>query len=106
MNDILRDMTLERDRMELALGDTLDVKAGLLLAVIAVLGTLSGIFLSSNNLGNRWQLAQFVSILFLSVSCGLAVLTVIPRTYQLPEVPRKYREWADKVELDADVTAG
>ena len=41
------DLTLERDRMEFSLGDTLDVKAGIVLAVITVLGTLSGTLLST-----------------------------------------------------------
>ena len=35
--DIIGEMTMERDQMELSLGDTLDVKAGIVLAAITVL---------------------------------------------------------------------
>ena len=44
--DIIGEITMERDHMELSLGDTLDVKAGIVLAAITVLGTLTGTLLA------------------------------------------------------------
>jgi len=38
MAGIVQETTLDRDRMELSLGDTLDVKTGILLAAITVFG--------------------------------------------------------------------
>jgi hypothetical protein len=43
--NIFDTMTMERDHLELSLGDTLDVKGGILLAVITILGTLTGALL-------------------------------------------------------------
>ncbi len=108
MKDIFKEMTLERDRQELSLSDTLDVKASILLAVIAVLGTLSGILLTIPKLGQPMELAQLFAILCLALACLFAVLTVLPRNYLLADKPSSYEEWGDKlrefypVEADRD----
>jgi hypothetical protein len=98
MNSLLQDMTLERDSLELNIGDALDIKAGILLAMIAVLASLSGIFFAIPKLlSDRAEIAQLVSILCLALACIFAVLTVIPRTYLLSETPCKYAEWVDSL---------
>jgi hypothetical protein len=91
--DILYDMTMERDQLELSLGDTLDVKAGILLAITTILGTLTGALLASSSLGKWSQIAQMVSLGFLLLGCVFAVVTLLPRDYLLPNLPKKYREW-------------
>jgi hypothetical protein len=96
--ETLQEMTLERDRQELSLGDALDVKAGILLAVIAVLASLSGIlFAIPNLLSGMGEIAQLVSILCLVLACIFAVLTVIPRNYALADTPSKFVEWAESL---------
>jgi hypothetical protein len=94
--DMLNEMTMERDHAELTLGDALDVKGGIVLAVITVLGTLTGALLASNslsNLGKTFQIGQLVSLAFLAASCLFAVFTVIPRDYFFPDLPDSYGKW-------------
>ncbi len=96
MENIFQEMTLERDHQELSLGDAIDVKAGILLAVIAVLATLSGIlFAIPKLLSEEGEVVQLASIMCLAVACVFAVLTVLPRDYFIAELPRKYEAWGD-----------
>lgn len=115
MKNIFDDMTLARDHEEITLGDALDVKAGILLAVIAVLASLSGIlFAIPHMLSSKGEIAQLISILCLGLACIFAVLTVIPRKYLLADIPRKYQEWGDAIrqhypsdaEREAAIAAG
>lgn len=90
-------MTAERDQLELSLGDTLDVKAGILLAVITILGTLTGALLTSSSLGKSSQIAQVVSLSLLVLGCTFAIVAMLPRDYLLPDLPGKYKKWIDDV---------
>jgi hypothetical protein len=87
------DLSLERDRLEFSLGDTLDVKAGIVLAVITVLGTLSGTILNTASIPKWEQLVQLTSIGFLAVACFCAVSAVIPRKYIMSPTPQDLQSW-------------
>ena len=91
--DIIGSMTMERDHLELALGDTLDVKAGIVFAAIAVLGTLTGTLLAISSLPKEFQWAQIVSLGCLAIAGFFAVMALLPRDYLLPEMPDKYEQW-------------
>jgi len=97
--NILRDMTLDRDKQELSLGDTLDVKAGILLALIAVLATISGTLLADSHLDKRYAVAQMVSLCVVVVGAVCAVWTLIPRNYYLPGAPAEYKGYIENMEL-------
>jgi hypothetical protein len=91
--NVIRDMTVERDHFELTLGDTLDVKAGIVLAVVTVLGTLTGSLLASETIGRELQTVQMLSLVFLALGAFFAVMTMVPRDYLLPDMPDKYTTW-------------
>lgn len=93
MSTNLYDLTLERDRVEFSLGDTLDVKADIIIAIITILGTLAGTLLSAADIPKWEQIAQLVSIGFLAVSCFCAVLAVIPRQYLMAATPQDLQSW-------------
>jgi hypothetical protein len=94
--DIIGDMTMERDHMELSLGDTLDVKAGIVLAAITVLGSLTGTLLGSTPpIPKEAQIAQMFSLGFIAVGALFSVMAMVPREYLLPDTPEKYRKWIE-----------
>ena len=91
--DVIRSMTMERDHLELSLGDTLDVKSGIVFTAIAVLGALTGTLLATAGLERELQIAQMFSLAFLAVAAFFAVMALLPRDYLLPDMPEKYRQW-------------
>lgn|ERR1039458_6381761 len=93
MNANFYDLTLERDRMEFSLGDTLDVKAGIVLAIITILGTLSGTLLSVTSIPRWEQVAQLTSVGILALGCFFAVAAVLPRKYILSATPQDLQSW-------------
>jgi hypothetical protein len=95
--DIIGDMTMDRDHLELSLGDTLDVKAGIVLAAITVLGSLTGSLLASTGLGREWQVVQMFSLAALAIAAFFAVMALVPRDYLLPDTPDKYRKWVSEL---------
>jgi hypothetical protein len=97
LTNILRDMTMERDHFELTLGDTLDVKAVIVLALITVLGTLTGSLLASGTIGKELQTIQMLSLTLLALGAFFAVMTMVPRDYLLPDMPDKYTAWLDEL---------
>lgn len=95
--NIISNMTMERDHFEFALGDTLDVKAGIVFAAIAVLGALTGTLLATSGLPKELQWAQMGSLGFLTVAGFFAVMALLPRNYLLPEMPDKYEQWVEQL---------
>jgi hypothetical protein len=89
----LRELVADRDRLELSLGDALDVKGSIVLVVITFLATLSGSLLESPGLGRYGRLGQLISIVALAVGGVLAVVSVWPRNYYFPDLPQKYERW-------------
>ena len=90
---------MDRDQQELSLGDTLDVKAGVLLALIAVLATISGALLADPHLERYYGIAQMVSLCVAAVGAFCAVWALIPRSYFLPGSPAKYKKYLEGMEL-------
>jgi hypothetical protein len=89
--------SLEADNRILALSDTLDVKAGLLLAMLTFLGLQVGeIF--TGNLGTFERYAERISVLALVIGGLLAIIHLWPRNYKVPPTPRKSYAWIDDVE--------
>ena len=82
----------ERDRAEFALGDTLDVKTGLVLAGLTFLAIQSGDFIKSN-LPLYEVVAQVISILALIGGGILAVCELWPQGYDREPTPEKYETW-------------
>ena len=88
----LADYVFERDREEFSLGDTLDIKTGLILASLTFLAIQSG-NLINGRLSLAQTLVQGVSMLALVCGGGLAVLEMWPRNYSREATPDEYAEW-------------
>jgi hypothetical protein len=89
---ILKEHTLERDRIELSTGDVLDVKAGLLLVMLVFLAEqTSNIFQA--NLNAFQAFLDWVSILGLIIGGLLAVVQLMPKKYSVLSYPGAYEKW-------------
>jgi hypothetical protein len=90
----MKEHALERDRLELAAGDVLDVKAGLLLVMLIFLaGQAESVFQGSPNLPNR--ILAWVSILSLILGGVLAIVQLIPKKYSVLSSPIRYGKWLE-----------
>jgi hypothetical protein len=105
----------ERDQQEFALGDTLDIKTGLILAGVTFLAILTGDLMKStgishgevlatikagapvNNAIVQWS-AQFVSVLAIVGAGIFSVAVLVPRNYDREPVPTKYLNWIQETE--------
>jgi len=114
-------VAFERDQQEFALGDTLDIKTGLILASLTFLAILSGDLMKSSGISHvecwamltdkqpmitgaflQW-LAQLVSVLAIIVGGTYSVLVLYPRDYDREPPPSKYVSWiADMEKYRAD----
>lgn len=87
----------ERDRAEFSLGDTLDIKAGLILACLTFLAIQAGELLRQPL--NQYQIiAQGVSIMALIVGGSLSVAVLWPYKYYREATPDKYDSWIEQME--------
>jgi hypothetical protein len=91
------ELTVERDQQELSLGDTLDVKAGILLALIAVLGTITSTLLADSHLAKWIQVAQVVSLVAAAIGAFCAFWVLVPRDYLLEGLPILHKPWIESV---------
>ena len=90
--------TIKRDEREFSVGDTLDVKTSVILAVIVFLAAQSDSFFHSTIIG--WSLyLQYISVAALILAGIFAVLELWPRNYQQEDSPLKYDEWMEKLRL-------
>jgi hypothetical protein len=105
----------ERDQQEFALGDTLDIKTGLILAGLTFLAILTGDLMKSTGISHsevwavvtrhspitfacvQWA-AQFVSVLALIVGGIYSVRVLIPRDYDREPTPSTYMGWVRDTE--------
>jgi hypothetical protein len=95
----MESLTFERDRQEFALGDTLDIKTGLILAALTFLAIQSG-DLIKGHLSLYQQAAQFFAVIAMTVGGGFCTAELWPRDYAREAPPAKYRAWvADAEEL-------
>jgi hypothetical protein len=94
-NEVLNAMealTYERDRQEFALGDTLDIKTGLILAALTFLAIQSSDLIHAG-LGFYQRLAQYISVASLIIGGALAAAELYPRDYDREAPPSKYQAW-------------
>lgn len=88
----------ERDRHEFSLGDTLDIKTGLLLASLTFLAIQSGSIISATPLPRAQLVAQSIAII-LMVVCGLCcAIELWPRDYMREAMPDEYAIWISSLE--------
>ena len=105
----------ERDQQEFALGDTLDIKTGLILAGLTFLAIMSSDLMKSTGISHveawatlksgaainraivQW-VAQFVSVVAIIIGGIYSVRVLTPRNYDREPVPSKYLSWISDME--------
>lgn len=108
-------IAFERDQQEFALGDTLDIKTGLMLTGLTFLAILTSDLMKSTGVSHvevwavlsrhlpltvtffQWT-AQFISVLAIIVGGVYSVFVLFPRDYYREPVPSKYVNWVDETE--------
>lgn len=93
----LSQYTFERDQQEFNFGDILDVKAGLLWAILAFLATQSGELIKLK-LSLFQVIAQTVSMIALAFGGVFSVIVLWPRGYKKDAKPAEYEEWIVKTD--------
>jgi hypothetical protein len=90
-NDFIAEKAKDRDRFELELSDTFDVKASIVLLILTFLGTLSATLLTVERLPAPVKLAQIPVIAGLVISGIFCVACLWPRTYLIDDLPETYK---------------
>src|ERR1039458_987523 len=85
--DLMEPMVFERDRQEFALGDTFDIKTGLILAALTFLAIQSGEFIHGG-LSFYCKVAQYVSVGALIIGGILATIELWAIDYEREASPR------------------
>jgi hypothetical protein len=105
----LAEYTYERDRAEFSLGDTLDIKTGLILACLTFLAIQLSEFMKQAPLPYQ-TVIEYISVAALIVGGVFCVLVLLPREYSREAAPTKYAAWIKDLEAyrreypDAQVT--
>jgi hypothetical protein len=106
-SEFLGERTRERDRFELELGDTFDVKASIVLLILTFLGTISATMLTADKLTAAPKLAQIPVITLTVISGIFCVACLWPKDYLFDDLPETYANWlADLGESDAEKLEG
>jgi hypothetical protein len=106
-NEFLGERTRERDRFELDLGDTFDVKASIVLLILTFLGTISATMLTADRLAAAAKLAQIPVIASIVISGIFCVACLWPKDYLFDDLPEAYANWlADLGESDSEQLEG
>lgn len=93
----------ERDRQEFALGDTLDIKTGLILAALTFLAIQSGELIHSCM--PIWQqVAQYASVGALIIGGILATFELWPIDYAREATPGTYLNWLERESQDKNAS--
>lgn len=90
----LAQYVFERDRHEFGLGDTLDIKTGLILASLTFLAVQSGGLIEAK-LTLSQAIMQTVSITALIFGGALSMVELWPTDYEREALPEKYEQWLD-----------
>jgi hypothetical protein len=98
MPTLIYELTLERDRDELRMAEGLDIKAGILLALTAVLVTINGALLADSHLTKRLQVDQLIALGLAALSALLSCAVVIYRFYERSEKSASIRRFIEKIE--------
>jgi hypothetical protein len=94
IRNILKERTLERDRIEYERGDALDVKAGLVLVVLTFLAGQT-IDLSKDILGRTDMALVVISTVAVIVGTVSALWQWLPVKYGVLSHPAKYKPWLE-----------
>ena len=92
-------LAYERDRQEFALGDTLDIKTGLILAALTFLAIQSGELIHAG-LPLCQQVLQYISVAALIFGGVLAMLELWPVDYDREATPEVYLNWLEAQSKD------
>ncbi|HKQ88485.1 MAG TPA: hypothetical protein VJS43_17135 [Candidatus Acidoferrales bacterium] len=97
---LLYDSAKKREWSEIATGDTLDVKASILLTVVALVATITGLVLAWPALPQfpYLKVVQVASVCLLSLSAALGVAALRPRGYRYEVTPDAYADWIQGLE--------
>lgn len=88
----LSEYIYERDRQEFSLGDTLDIKTGVLLASLTFLAIQSGSLIGAGS-SLAQSVVQVMSIFFEAVGGICCVIELWPRDYMREAMPDEYEAW-------------
>ncbi|SRR5258708_7534141 len=94
----------ERDLQAFTLGDTIDIKAGLILASLTFLAIQSGT-LSGSGMTLYQSIVQAVSIIAVVSGGVLTVLVLWPRNYEREAAPDKYDAWISETAVNSGSSA-
>lgn len=86
----------DKDARQFSLGDTLDVKASVILVVIVFLATQSGDFFHSH-LGVWETRLQYLSVAALVAAGVLAFIELCPRNYSTDDSVGEFAKWLDEL---------
>ena len=86
-----------QDDLHFRLGDTLDIKTSIALAVIIFLTTQSVGILSAPAIPLHWRNAQIASVIFLATAVGAALYELWPRKYWKMPDPDKFIGWTEEL---------
>jgi hypothetical protein len=96
----LAEYIYERDRHEFSLGDTLDIKTGLILASLTFLAIQSGDLIKSGltHLPIEQRIMQIVALLAMAIGGVFCALELWPRDYDREAMPEGYERWITETE--------
>lgn len=94
----LSEYIYERDRHEFSLGDTIDMKTGLLMAALTFLAIQSGTLLDGGGLPIVQSVLQALSIVAIILGGVFSAIELWPRDYMREATPEQYEEWIAKLE--------
>jgi hypothetical protein len=89
---VVVEAVLERDRALFTMGDTLDVKASIVLVLITFLATLTSDILHDHALSAPLRLAQVLSAMLLAAGAICSVASLWPKDFQV-ETGEGFAEW-------------
>lgn len=91
---LLKERSLERDRIAFSTGDVLDIKAGLVLVILVFLaGQATDLF--KDACGSVETVSVVVSLGAVTVGALLALVQWLPAKYRVLSEPAKYRPWLE-----------
>lgn len=94
----LAEYASERDKHEFALGDTLDIKTGLLLASLTFLAIQSTELVKPGGLSLAGTVLQAIAIISMVCCAILCALELWPRDYMREATPSEYETWLADLE--------
>lgn len=91
----ISEYAFQRDQVEFALGDTLDIKTGLILAALTFLAIQSGDLIKPG-LPIYQNFMEAISVLCLVLSGSFCVYELLPRDYDRDRTPEEYIDWIER----------